>query len=296
MNRRTFLTQLGWSAWVSGTSGVIEPFPRTGRPAPKLSCAAYSFRQFLTTKPPQMTLEDFIERCAEWGLDGVELTSYYFVSREPSYLHGLKRKAFLLGLDISGTSVGNHFCLPPGEERERQIRMVKEGIDAAVELGAPCLRVFAGSLPQGRSEEEGRRWVIECLEEVCPYAEERGVFLALENHGSLTATAEQVLAILKPISSPWLGLNLDTGNFRTPNPYADIEQVAPYAITVHVKTEIAPQGRGRQEADFPRIVDILRKAGYRGYLALEYEAAEDPRVAVPRVVQRLREVIAGVRG
>jgi len=65
----------------------------------KVGCCAYSFRQYLTSG--QMTLEDFIHKAHAMGLDGVELTAYYFASTEASYLHQLKRLALQQGIEIS---------------------------------------------------------------------------------------------------------------------------------------------------------------------------------------------------
>ena len=73
-------------------------------------------------------------------------------------------------------------------------------------------------------------WVIESLRPCCDYAGERGVFLALENHGYLTGTSEEVFAILDGVNHEWLGVNMDTGNFVV-DPYKNIKIVAPKAIT-----------------------------------------------------------------
>ena len=71
----------------------------------------------------------------------------------------------------------------------------------------------------------------------------------------------------------------------------DIRRVAPYAVNVQVKVEIEPAGSFRRPADLAKVIDILHQANYRGYVALEYEAAEDPQVAVPRYLDQLRELI-----
>ena len=94
------------------------------------------------------------------------------------------------------------------------------------------------------------------------------------------------------MDSPWFGVNLDTGNFHTDDPYRDLELVAPYAVTVQVKTEISPRGGKKTEADLARILNILRKVNYRGYVALEYEAEEDPLTAVPKYVEKLKALLA----
>jgi len=94
---------------------------------------------------------------------------------------------------------------------------------------------------------------------------------------------------VRAVKSEWVGVNLDTGNFHGPDPYEEIARSAPYAITCQLKTEVQPAGGKKQEADIPRIVEILRKAGYRGYFTLEYEGSEDPMTAVPRILRRMRE-------
>lgn len=280
-------------AMAAGPVGAIEPISRQGQPRIKLSCCAYSYRKYLSGADATMTLDDFIEKCAAMGLDGVELTSYYFPKPvTPEYLNHLKRKAFLLGMDVSGTALGNNYCKPPGPERDRQIANTRQWVEYAGAMGAPCMRVFAGSAPKGVSEDQARQWVVECLEECSEAAAKHGVVLALENHGGVTATADGVLDIIKAVKSDWCGLNLDTGNFRTEDPYADIAKAAPYAVTTHVKTEVSPKGGQRTEADFKRIVEILRGVNYRGYLSLEYEAKEDPITGVPKAIERMQEAVS----
>lgn len=271
---------------------AIDPFQRRFGPRMKLSLAAYSFRSFLAGQNARWTLDDFIDFCAEQQLDGTELTSYYFPEQiTQQYLNHLKRRCFLLGLDISGTAVRNVFTHPPGPARDKELAHVRRWVDYAAAMGAPVIRIFSGGVPRGHTLEEARRWCVETIEEACAYAGERGVFLALENHGGISTTAEDVLAIVREVRSEWFGVNLDTGNFRSKNPYRDMALLAPYAINVQVKVEIRPEGSARQPADFQRIIQILREADYRGYVVLEYEAAEPPLEAIPRYLRQLRELI-----
>ncbi len=257
----------------------------------KLSLAAYSFRNMLPRgdKPGVMSLHDLLELAAVWRLDALEPTSYYFSSEDTPYLHSLKAKAFRLGLDISGTAVGNNFCLAPGEKRDSQIAHVKKWVDHSAEFGAPCIRIFAGGKTADRDKAFG--WATDCIKTCCDYAGSRGVFLAIENHGYLTESAADVLRIMDKVDHEWLGMNLDTGNF-TSEPYKNIALAAPKAITVQVKVELrTADGSGREPADFGRIAKILREANYRGYVALEYEGKEDPMTAVPQYLDTLRAAI-----
>src|SRR5687767_2363705 len=110
IDRRSFIasTVAGAIALTQTTARAIEPITRTRGHHFKLSMAAYSYRDLLQAKPPKLTLIDFIDDCAKFGLDGTELTSYY-LPQPPTedYLRQLKGEAFRRGLHISGTAVGN---------------------------------------------------------------------------------------------------------------------------------------------------------------------------------------------
>ncbi len=276
-----------------GPASAIEPIARPGPAKFKFSLAGYSYRKLLSGSAPTLKLEDFITDCAAMGLEGTEPTSYYFPKDlTPQRLRQYKHLAFRLGLDISGTGVGNDFCHPPGPKRDAQLALVKQWIQYAEVLGAPMVRIFAGGPKAGQTLEEAYRLVTEAIEQCCQHAAAHGVFLALENHGGLTATAEGVLRLVKAVNSPWFGVNLDTGNFHSADPYAELEKIAPYAINVHVKVTMMPAGAGKQPADYGRIKKILAAAGYRGYVTLEYEEDEDPREACRRHLDAIRQAFA----
>ncbi len=293
LSRRAVLTGAvgAMTGMIPATASAIEPPRRAGGPHLRVGCCAYSYRDYLTgKKSPAMTLEDFLNTVAGIGIDGVELTAYYFPKEiTPSVIHRVKRRCFLLGLDVNGTAVGNHFTVPPGAEREQQMAMVKQWVDYSVDLGAPCMRIFAGAVPAGVSQEQARQWVVECIQTCCEYAAEKGVMLALENHHGIVTTADDMLSILNAVKSDWFGMKWDSGNFHTADPYADLARCAPYAVTTHVKTDTF-RGEKREDTDLARVVKILRDANYRGYLHLEYESEEDAATAVPRILKTLLEL------
>jgi sugar phosphate isomerase/epimerase len=274
---------------------AIDPIRRQGRSLIRLSLAAYSFRQALDLrqKPPPMSLEGFIDMAADLPLDAVELTAYYFPETTVRYLARLKGRCTRLGLDVSGTAVGNNFCTTNGSRLKEQIEHVKRWIEHTSRLGGKTVRIFAGSVEASDTEERARARCVEAIQEVCTHAADYGVYVALENHGGITATADQVLAIVRAVDSDWFGLNFDTGNFHTADPYADLARIAPYAVTVQIKTEIQRAGQKKEVADLRRLIGILRTANYRGYVALEYEAAEDPKTGVPRALRTLHDLCAG---
>ena len=300
LSRRRFLHVTGLGLLAGRAVSAFEPFPRTGPPRLQLSLAAYSFRQFFKEEKGKAiangTLEmpAFIDYCAQQGCDGAELTSYYFpkeVTRE--YLLKVRRHAWLRGVAISGTSVGNTFTHDPGPQRDEQIALVKQWIDNAAILGTSHVRVFAGAAQKGMSNEQAVKNCIGALEECGAYAGTQGVFLGIENHGGIVAEPAGLLAIVKAVKSPWVGVNLDTGNFHGPDPYADLALCAPYAVNVQVKVEMKRGTAAPEAADLPRLVKILRDANYQGWVALEYEAKEDPWAAVPRHLAALKQAIDG---
>lgn len=273
---------------------AIEPFARAGKAHLKLSLAAYSFNRHMNLKgkaKPTMSMDDFADFAADLGLDAIEPTSYYFADTSRDALTKFRARCTRLGLDISGTAVGNDFCKKDPAELRKQLDSVKQWIENASWLGAKTIRIFAGTVAKDDNEPEALKRCVAAIEEACAHAGKFGIFLALENHGGITATPGQMLPIVHAVKSPWFGVNVDTGNFHTADPYADLAKIAPFAVTVQVKTEVQAKGKAKEEADLKRLLEVLRNVNYRGYVALEYEAAEEPRTAVPRYISELKKLI-----
>lgn len=298
--RREFLRQVSLFCTAATVGGVsttsapaLDPIQRNGESKFKFSLAAYSYRNLLQDGNSDFSLTDFIDDCARMQLEGTELTSYYFL--EPvthDTLRTLKQQCFRLGLDVSGTAVGNDFGFPPGDKRDQQIAHLKRWIEYAEILGAPVIRVFAGHVKGNSTPQETHQLIVSGLEECCEYAGQHGIFLALENHGGPTSTADGLLALARDVNSPWFGVNLDTGNFHSADIYGDLARVAPLAINVQVKVVVSGPDGQKRPTDFRRLARILREANYRGYIVLEYEEPADPREACPIYVEQLRDAFS----
>jgi sugar phosphate isomerase/epimerase len=292
LTRRRFLQSASTLAVATGPLLAIDPIVRPGPKANlKLSLAAYSFRQWLDLKKPTMSLFEFIDLASEYPLKAVELTSYYFAETSEQYLDKLRAHADKKKLAISGVPVGNNFCFRDDAKRQAEIDKVIAWVERAARLGAETVRIFAGNLEKGDTLEAAQKRVVEAVEKCCEVAQKKGVMLALENHGGITATPEQLLALVKPVKSKSLGVNIDTGNFRTPDPYADLVKIAPYGVVSQVKTEVTPTGKKTEEADLARMIRILKEANFHGYVVLEYEAKENAEIAVPRYLKELHKLI-----
>ena len=295
-DRRQFL-KCGLATLAASTLGpglqAADPFHRGPHSRLRLALAAYSFREdFAPGKdgtPARLDMLRFVDYCADHGCDGAELTSYYFPTPlSEEYLSGVRRRAHLRGVTVSGTAVGNDFCHPPGAKREAEQGLVRDWIAHASILGAPHIRVFAGDA-RGRNPAEAKRLCIEALKDAAVEAGKRGILLGVENHGGIVSEASDLLEIVEAVGSPWVGINLDTGNFHTADPYADLARCAPWAVNVQLKTHVHPRGsRGTQPADLDRVFRILHDSGYQGWVTLEYEEPKDPWVRVPEILKDLK--------
>ena len=271
---------------------AIEPIKRSGKSHLRLSIAGYSYRKYLDLKKKEMTYDDFIDTAAAMGTDAVELTQYYFPETTPEYLASLKGRATRLGLDVSGTAIGNIFSLHrPGQAQGRRSTWSKSGSNTprgwAARPSASSPATWRRATPRKRPAAAASRR----FRSRCDHAGKYGIYLALENHGGIVATIDQMLAVVKAVKHDWFGVNFDTGNFHSPDPYADLTKLAPYAVVCQIKTEIQRTGMKKEQADLKRLTDILRDADFRGYVALEYEARGSPKTGVPNAIEKLKKLM-----
>ncbi len=302
MQRRSFLGAVG-SMGALGTAFAINPVLAIDpfeRPTPgrlRLSLAAYSLRKYLApaaNESQHMDLFQFVDYCREQGLAGAELTSYYFPDDvDDDYLLRLKRHCHLLGVTITGGAIRNDFCTTDSEKLAADLEHTRLWVDRYQLLGAPTVRIFAGDVNSSENLSETLARCARNCEQACRHAEQRGVFLALENHGGVTAQSSGLLEIVRQVQSPAFGVNFDSGNFQsTADPYYELAQIAPYAVNAQIKVEMKLAG-ATVPTDLKRVFGILKEAGYSGWVSLEYEADEEPLDAIPRWLDQLRPLIGG---
>lgn len=283
MNRRQFSTTLA-AAFALPSAQAASGKKFRFHPA----ICAYSFRNQL--KAGSMTYADLIRMAADLGADGVDLTAYWLKDTSDQALFALKKLAYRSGIALYNVGIGASMAQPTPELQAREVETVRKWLDAAERLGASHMRVFGGNVPKGATEEQAVPWAVETLKRCAEAAGKKGITLGIEDDGGLTTNADRTVEIVKKVDSPWAGINLDIGNFPDDS-YAQIQMCAPFATNVHFKSELRVN-RQKQPADWPRVLNILGSAGYRGYLALEYELEDDPLNAVPRLVSKMREAIA----
>ncbi len=276
------------------------------QPRQRIAVSTYSFWHFEPVKYP---IEKVIDQAYSMGFDGVELLHRQFASEDKSYLNALKQRAFDKGLDMPMLSIHQDFVSPDVAERKQHIDHTKHCIDLASQLGIPCVRLNSGrwktiksfdDLMKAKGEEppiagykdaDAIGWCVDSIREILPHAESAGVKLALENHWGLTTKVSTLLQIWKTVNSPWLGINLDTGNY--PDKYYEgIAQLAPHASIVQAKTYHGGGVWYTLDLDYKKIAGILRAAKFSGWVSLEMEGKEDATTAVPKSLKTLRDAFA----
>jgi len=296
LHRRQFLSTLAAIPLIT-TSG-IKPGEQpslfnTSADRLKTSLNAYSFNDPLTKG--EMTIFDMLEFCANAGFDAVDITGYYFKGYPQvppdDYLFAIKRKAFSLGIEISGTGVRNDFTIADKSKRDLEVMLVKNWIDVAVKIGAPVIRIFAGTQKnEGITTDQVTEWMLKDIQTCVEYGKQRGVIIGIQNHNDFILTADQVIKIIRAINSEWFGLILDTGSFRQLDAYAEIEKAIPYAVNWQVKEKIWLNGT-EVETDLERLMKIIKASGYKGYLPIETLGAGDPKVKIPALLEKLKKAM-----
>lgn len=259
----------------------------------KTSCSSWSYHRTIANK--KMDQLSWIAECAKNGLDGVELLFCHFPSVEKDYLIKVKKACADNYLTIAMVSAGGHLTVEDDAKREAEIKDIEKWADIACFMGAPCVRFFCGSgaeLAAGGDKLYGK--VKTAIAKIADCGAERGIVMAMENHGGTTAS--QLLSFIKDINHPFLKFTLDTGNFPPtsqvgPETYSSIEKCVPHAAIVHAKFfNVLPDGADK-DFDWLKIHGILKKANFNGFLSVEYEGSDENEVeSVKRISGFLKKL------
>lgn len=264
-------------------------------------------------KPEKLkTVDDFLDLAKRLDVDGVSLETCFLPSLDDAYLKDLGAKIMDYGFD-SVFAWGHPNGLERGLNQEAFEEM-KSLIYKTKFLGTDVMRI-TGSAFDWRHENhrEQMERLIPMYKEAVKIAEDNGVKLATENH--IDYTSEEMLEMIEAVGSPNFGINFDTGNFLRllDDPIAGMEKLASYVFSTHIKDlKMHPTARptdwyffcgvpvGFGLIDNMKIAELLHKAGYKGFLAVEIDAPapewlnmEDEAIAVS--VHNLKKIGAAFK-
>ncbi len=249
-----------------------------------------------------MTLAEWIHLASTLPVEGVEFYSGFLpqTSIEAEKIADLLEEK---NLQMPMLCCSPDFTSPNPEERAFWIEQEKKWINMTAYFGGKICRVLSGQRRPGVSREQGIQWVVECIETLLPYAEQRGVILAMENHykdnywqyPEFAQKMEVFLEIVDRIQSPWFGVNYDPSNalIAGDDPIALLEAVAPRVVSMHASDRYLEGGTledlrqfelhphtgyahilkhgvvGRGLNDYDKIFGILKRVGFKGWISIE---------------------------
>lgn len=257
----------------------------------KLGLCTWSYNR--TFASGKMDLEKLLHVCADdLKIGGMDIIDVHLKSQDPGYLLKIKKLATDLQITISAVSPGNSFGKDNEKDEIAEIDKINGWTDTAYLLGASNLRIFAGWAPK---EKHKALWpkVVKSIKACAEYAAKKGITLAIESHngGGYLPTSVETLKLLKDVNSPWVKLNLDTGNYQDPDMYDALKRSMRYTTHMHCKIHKLSKEGKELEFDFDKIFTILKEANYRGFFNIEYEGKEDEIEYVPISFDMVRSYI-----
>ena len=268
----------------------------------KLSVSSYSFHQYV--KAGKMTLFDVVDKAAEMGFEGIEfidLPKEKNQSERLALAEELRGRVEKKGLSMVAYTVGARLWQPNEELLRAEIARVKGEVDIAAALGAPVMRhdlVWElEKTGEGRSFRGMMLKLAATVREIADYAAAKGIRTCSENHGRIAQDSDRMEAFVTLVNHDNYGLLVDMGNFLCvdEDPVTAVSRVANFAFHAHAKDMlilphdtdpaglIATRGAGLLRATaighgsvpVERCIRVLKRAGYDGWLSLEYEGRED---------------------
>jgi sugar phosphate isomerase/epimerase len=245
---------------------------------------------------PAMAKKDF-------NISVVEYVNQFFKDKaeDTAYLNQLLQRC-------KDNCVKNHLIMIDGEgpladpdtaKRNKAVENHYKWVHAAKHLGCQTIRVNA----QGAgSRQDVQSAGVEGLGKLGEYAAKEGINVIVENHGGLSSDGEWLSTLMKKIDKKNVGTLPDFGNFcirrsaegcaESYDRYKGTEELMPYAKGVSAKTYDFDEEGNCIETDYVKIMNILKKVGFSGYVGIEYEGSKISEAEGIRKTKALVEKVA----
>ncbi|WP_164100629.1 sugar phosphate isomerase/epimerase family protein [Candidatus Laterigemmans baculatus] len=270
-----------------------------GEPPYKISLAQWSLHK--TIFAGKLDHLDFAKTAKEeFGIEGVEYVNQFFKDKatDTQYLGEMKQRAADHGVTSLLIMVDGEGQLGATEAADRQqtVDNHKKWVEAAKFLGCHSVRVNAAS--SGTYEEQQKR-AADGLRMLSEFAKPLGLNVIVENHGGLSSNGQWLAGTIEMVGMDNCGTLPDFGNFvinrktgeRYDN-YKGVDELMPYAKAVSAKTYAFDENGNETSLDYPRLMDIVLKHGYHGWVGIEWEGAKPDEFEGIRLSKALLERIA----
>jgi sugar phosphate isomerase/epimerase len=288
----------------------------------KICVSSYSLSR--PVQEGRITLQDAVDWLAEQGVKGIEFTDLdgKVPENEARLADDMVRHCAKHKLEITSYTVGANFLLF-GEAQRAEVERMKRKVDIGARLGVKRMRHdVAWGFPEGykgpKTWEAALKCIVPAVREVADYAARFGITTSTENHGYFAQASERVLKLVRAVNRPNYGVTLDIGNFLCvdENPVGAVRRLAKYASLVHAKdfhyknkNEDPGEGWfrtagknylrgaivGHGVVDVRKCLALLKKAGYKGWVSVEFEGMEDAFQGVRIGLENLRRYLKQVK-
>ncbi len=191
-----------------------------------------------------MTIFQWIDMAVALNVDGLEFYPGFLDSiDDTAYLQRVRSRLEELHFVVPMMCASPDFIKPDPAARAAEVEQHKRVIDLTAFFGGATCRVLSGQRWPEVSREDGVRWVIESIEQLLPYAAERGIILVMENHykdsfwryPEFAQKLDVFKEIVDAIDHPFFGVNYDPSNaiLAGDDPIEVLEAVKHRVVTMH---------------------------------------------------------------
>jgi L-ribulose-5-phosphate 3-epimerase len=287
---------------VSSRSSAAPGAGSAGAPWFRISLAEWSYHKALFGK--KMTHLDFpVVTRRDHGLEAVELVNQFFKdqAKDQAHLTEFKRRCDGEGVRVLLIMIDGEGALgdPDAAKRRKAVENHHKWAEAAKFFGGHSIRVNAETNDTGSFEEQQKR-AADGLGQLSEYCGKLGLNCIVENHGHLSSNGAWLAGVMRLVGKPNCGTLPDFGNFQIRpgeiyDRYQGVEEMMPFAKAVSAKSYDFDAAGNCLETDYSRMMKIVKDAGYRGWLGIEYEGErlgeregiEKTRLLLERVRQEL---------
>jgi sugar phosphate isomerase/epimerase len=254
-----------------------------------ISLAQWSLHKKL--QAGEMDNLDFAAKTRSFDIDGIEYVNQFFKdkAKDTAYLNEMNNRAKEEGVKNLLIMIDGEGLLATTDDKKRTEAVENhfKWIDAAAHLGCHAIRVNAGG--DGTAEEQKAAGV-DGLGRVSTYGTKNNISVIVENHGGLSSNGEWLSSLIQQVDMPNCGTLPDFGNFcikggendaqgnRTCDDeydkYKGVELLMPFAKAVSAKSNVFDEYGNERVIDYPRMLKLVKDAGYKGYIGVEFEGGE----------------------
>jgi sugar phosphate isomerase/epimerase len=259
-------------------------FPADARE--RIAIASYPFRDFIRGQRAgdverRMDLKDFAAHCGEkFNVRRIEPWNQHFRSTDAKYLEAFRASIEKTRGAVVNIAVdGDHSPYSAdAAERDQAAAFSKKWIDVAVAIGSPSVRT---NIAQAKGSKPDIGLTADTFQRVVEYASAKNVVVHLENDNPVSEDPFFLVQLIEKVNSPWLRSNPDFCNTlatgREEYAYEGIAAMFQYAYGIcHIKDSETNERGQVFRVDMARTFGILKRANYRGYCSMEFDAPGDP--------------------